>query len=154
MRATVKVELDHDDLDRGPYRHFMQKEIHQQPRVIRQTLEGRLGRTRVLEPAFGVNAGAIFDRTRAVTIVACGTSFYAAAIARYWIEELIGIPCLVEIASEFRYRKAVVLPDSLFVTISQSGETADTLGALRVARKRRFPRHPHALQRRRQLHGA
>jgi glucosamine--fructose-6-phosphate aminotransferase (isomerizing) len=134
VRATVRVALGHDDVDRGNYRHFMLKEIHQQPRVIRQTLEGRLGRTRVLEQAFGVNAPAVFDRARAVTIVACGTSFYAASIARYWIEELTGLPCHVEIASEFRYRKAAVLPDSLFVTISQSGETADTLAALRVAR--------------------
>jgi glucosamine--fructose-6-phosphate aminotransferase (isomerizing) len=133
VRSTVKVELGHDDVDKGNYRHFMQKEIHQQPSVLNDTLEGRIGRTRVLEPAFGVKAPDIFDRARAVTIVACGTSFYAASIARYWIEELVGIPCQVEIASEFRYRKVAVLPDSLFVTISQSGETADTLAALRIA---------------------
>jgi glutamine---fructose-6-phosphate transaminase (isomerizing) len=106
--------------------------------VIRDTLEGRLGRSRVLEQAFGVKAPAIFDRTRAVTIVACGTSFYAASVARYWIEELTGLPCQVEIASEFRYRKVAVLPDSLFVTISQSGETADTLAALRAAKSLGF----------------
>ncbi len=134
VRATVKVELGHDDVDKGNYRHFMQKEIYQQPRVIRDTLEGRIGRSRVLEQAFGVKAPEIFDRTRAVTLVACGTSFYAASIARYWIEELTGMPCQVEIASEFRYRKVSVLPNSLFVTISQSGETADTLAALRVAK--------------------
>jgi len=133
VRSTVKVELGHDDVDKGNYRHFMQKEIHQQPSVLNDTLEGRIGRTRVLEPAFGVKAPDIFDRARAVTIVACGTSFYAASVARYWIEELVGIPCQVEIASEFRYRKVAVLPDSLFVTISQSGETADTLAALRIA---------------------
>jgi glucosamine--fructose-6-phosphate aminotransferase (isomerizing) len=126
--------MGHDDVDKGNYRHHMQKEIFQQPRVIRDTLEGRLGRTRVLEQAFGVRAPAIFDRTRAVTIVACGTSFYAASVARYWIEDVAGLPCQVEIASEFRYRKAAVLPDSLFVTISQSGETADTLAALKAAR--------------------
>jgi glucosamine--fructose-6-phosphate aminotransferase (isomerizing) len=134
IRATVKVAMGHDDVDKGNYRHHMQKEIFQQPRVIRDTLEGRLGRTRVLEQAFGVRAPAIFDRTRAVTIVACGTSFYAASVARYWIEDVAGLPCQVEIASEFRYRKAAVLPDSLFVTISQSGETADTLAALKAAR--------------------
>ncbi len=134
VRATVKVELGHDDVDRGNYRHFMLKEIHQQSRVIRDTLNGRIGRTRVLEEAFGLGASEIFDRVRAVTIVACGTSYYAASVARYWIEELTGLPCQVEIASEFRYRKAAVLPDSLFVTISQSGETADTLAALRIAR--------------------
>jgi glutamine---fructose-6-phosphate transaminase (isomerizing) len=138
IRATVKVALGQEDVDKGNYRHYMQKEIFQQPRVIRDTLEGRLGRSRVLEQAFGVKAPAIFDRTRAVTIVACGTSFYAASVARYWIEELTGLPCQVEIASEFRYRKVAVLPDSLFVTISQSGETADTLAALRAAKSLGF----------------
>jgi glucosamine--fructose-6-phosphate aminotransferase (isomerizing) len=116
----------------------MLKEIYQQPKVLRDTLEGRIGRTRVLEQAFGLGAADIFDRTRAVTIVACGTSFYAASVARYWIEDLAGLPCQVEIASEFRYRRAATLPNSLFVTISQSGETADTLAALRVARDHGF----------------
>ncbi|TDJ37865.1 MAG: glutamine--fructose-6-phosphate transaminase (isomerizing) [Gammaproteobacteria bacterium] len=134
IRSSVKVELGHDDIDKGNYRHHMQKEIHEQPRVIRDTLEGRIGRTRVLEQAFGVKAGEIFDRVEAVTIVACGTSFYAASIARYWVEDLVGIPCSVEIASEFRYRRVAVTPGNLFVTISQSGETADTLAALRVAK--------------------
>jgi glutamine---fructose-6-phosphate transaminase (isomerizing) len=138
VRSSIKVELGQDDVDKGNYRHYMQKEIHQQPKVIRDTLEGRLGRNRVLEQAFGVGASAVFDATRAVTLVACGTSFYAASIARYWIEELAGLPCQVEIASEFRYRQAVVLPSSLFVTISQSGETADTLAALRTARQRGY----------------
>jgi len=134
IRSSVKVELGFDDVDKGNYRHFMQKEIHQQPVALTNTLEGRIGRTQVLEPAFGVRAGDILDDTHSVTIVACGTSFYAASVARYWIEELAGIPCHVEIASEFRYRKVAVLPDSLFITISQSGETADTLAALRVAK--------------------
>ena len=133
VRATVKVEMGVDDVDKGNYRHHMQKEIFEQPRVLGNTLAGRIGRHRVLEHAFGVNAGAVLDRTRAVTIVAAGTSYYAASVARYWIEEHAGIPCSVEIASEFRYRKPVVAPDSLFVTISQSGETADTLAALRAA---------------------
>jgi len=133
-RPVVKLELGRDDADRGNYRHYMQKEIYQQPSVIRNTLEGRLGRKRVLEEALGLGAREIFDRARAVTLVACGTSYYAASVARYWIEELAGLPCQVEIASEFRYRKVVVLPDTLFVTISQSGETADTLAALRIAR--------------------
>ena len=133
-RSPVQVEMGSDDVDKGNYRHHMQKEIHEQPAVIHRTLEGRLGREQVLEQAFGVNASAIFDQTKAVTIVACGTSFYAASVARYWIEELAGIPCQVEIASEFRYRKVAVTPDNLFVTISQSGETADTLAALRIAK--------------------
>jgi len=139
IRSTVRVELGGDDVDKGNYRHFMQKEIHQQPSVLRDTLEGRIGRTQVLEPAFGVAAKDILDATQAVTIVACGTSFYAANVARYWIEEMAGIPCHVEIASEFRYRKVAVLPDSLFVTISQSGETADTLAALRAAKDLGYP---------------
>ena len=134
VRTTVKVEMTVEDVDKGNYRHHMQKEIFEQPRALGNTLAGRIGRHRVLEHAFGVNAGAVFDRTRAVTIIAAGTSYYAASIARYWIEEHAGIPCSVEIASEFRYRKPVVTPDSLFVTISQSGETADTLAALRAAR--------------------
>jgi glutamine---fructose-6-phosphate transaminase (isomerizing) len=138
VRADVHVEMSRDDVDKGNYRHHMLKEIFEQPKVINQTLEGRLGRSQVLEPAFGVSAKNIFDGVQAVTIVACGTSFYAASVARYWIEELVGIPCQVEIASEFRYRPLAVLPQSLFVTISQSGETADTLAALRIAKNAGF----------------
>ena len=134
VRASVKVEMRVDDTEKGNYQHYMQKEIHQQPEAIRSTLEGRVTRQHVLEEAFGVRASSVFDRTRAVTIVACGSSFYSASIARYWIEEFVGIPCNVEIASEFRYRKGVVLPGSLFVTITQSGETADTLAALRLSK--------------------
>ena len=138
VRATIKVETDIDDAGKGNYRHHMQKEIFEQPQVLRNTLEGRIGRERVLEQAFGVGAGKLFDQTQAVTIVACGTSFYAASVARYWVEEHVGIPCQVEIASEFRYRSLVVAPGTLFVTISQSGETADTLAALRIARNRGY----------------
>ena len=135
IRSTVRVELGADDVDKGNYRHYMQKEIHQQPQALSATMEGRVGRTRLVEQAFGVGAGALFDATQAVTIVACGTSFYAASVARYWIEELAGIPAQVEIASEYRYRKVSVTPGNLFITISQSGETADTLAALRVAKE-------------------
>jgi glutamine---fructose-6-phosphate transaminase (isomerizing) len=134
VRSTVRVQLDRDDVDKGNYRHHMLKEIHEQPKVIRDTLEGRITKTRVLEPAFGVKAGPIFDRVKSVTIVACGSSFYTGSIAKYWIEGLAGLPCQVEIASEYRYRGVAVPPDSLFVTISQSGETADTLAALRMAK--------------------
>ena len=135
QRAVQRLDLGRDDIDRGNYRHYMQKEIHQQPAVIRRTLEGRLGRTKVLEQSLGVGAGGILDRARAVTLVACGTSYYAASVARYWIEELAGVPCQVEIASEFRYRTLAVPQEALFVTISQSGETADTLAALRIAKQ-------------------
>ncbi len=135
IRSTIKVEAAIDDTSKGHYRHHMQKEIFEQPKVLRNTLEGRIGRERALEHAFGVRAAEVFDQALSVTIVACGTSFYAACIARYWIEEHVGIPCQVDIASEFRYRSVVVAPGSLFVTISQSGETADTLAALRIARR-------------------
>jgi glucosamine--fructose-6-phosphate aminotransferase (isomerizing) len=120
------------------YRHFMLKEIHEQPRAIAETLEGRLHRDRVLEASFGPGAGPIFDSIEAVQIVACGTSYHAGLVARHWFEGLAGIPCNVEVASEFRYRRPVVRPNTLVVTISQSGETADTLAALRGAREMGF----------------
>ena len=138
VRTTVRVEHSSDASEKGNYHHYMEKEIHEQPRAIRDTLETRLGRTRVLEPAFGIGTKQILDDTRAVTIASCGTSYYAGCIARYWIEELANIPCNVEIASEFRYRKFVTPPGSLFVTISQSGETADTLAAHQVAQAAGF----------------
>ena len=134
-RTQQEVEMGQDDVSKGNFRHYMQKEIHEQPSVIHRTLEGRIGKDQVLEQAFGIKAPEIFDRAQAVTIVACGTSFYAASVARYWIEELTGLPCTVEIASEFRYRRVAVTDDNLFVTISQSGETADTLAALRIAKE-------------------
>ena len=135
VRATVRVELGADDTDKGNYRHHMLKEIHQQPIVMKQTLEGRISREHVLEQCLGVRAEEILDRVRAVTIVGCGSAYYTAAVARYWIEALSGLPCNVEIASEYRYRRAAVQDGTLFVTISQSGETADTLAALRLARE-------------------
>ena len=134
IRSSVRVEMGHDEVDKGNYRHHMQKEIFEQPTVTNNTLEGRLGKTQVLEQAFGLDAKSIFDQVEAVTIVACGTSFYAGSVARYWIEDVAGLPCQVEIASEFRYRKLAVTPNNLFVTITQSGETADTLAALRIAK--------------------
>uniref|UniRef100_A0A450S5I2 Glutamine--fructose-6-phosphate aminotransferase [isomerizing] n=1 Tax=Candidatus Kentrum sp. DK TaxID=2126562 RepID=A0A450S5I2_9GAMM len=121
-------------VDRGRYRHFMEKEIHEQPHAIAETLEGRLHNGKVLETAFGFEAAGIFDRVRAVQIIACGTSYHAGLVARNWFEGLAGIACHVEIASEFRYRHPVVTPDTLVVAISQSGETADTLAALRAAK--------------------
>ncbi len=123
-----------DSAERGEYRHFMQKEIFEQPRAIADTLEGRLGAERVLAEAFGLEAEAVLAQAQAVTIVACGTSYHAALVARHWIESLAAMPCHVEVASEYRYRKHVVPAGALFVTISQSGETADTLAALRIAK--------------------
>jgi len=131
-------ELTADAVERGQYRHYMLKEIYEQPRAIADTLEGRISDGKVLEAAFGPAAGELFDRVRAVQIIACGTSYHAGLVASYWLEELAGIPCSVEVASEFRYRQHVVIPDTLVVTISQSGETADTLAALRGARERGY----------------
>ncbi|WP_133512902.1 glutamine--fructose-6-phosphate transaminase (isomerizing) [Candidatus Thiosymbion oneisti] len=127
--------LHANTVDRGRYRHYMLKEIFEQPRAIGDTLQGKISRTRALPQAFGNQAERIFAGLKAVTIVACGTSFHAALVARYWIESLTGLPCSVEVASEYRYRKQVVPADALFVTISQSGETADTLAALRMAKQ-------------------
>ena len=119
--------------DKGPYAHYMLKEIFEQPSVIAETLEGRIHKGRLLEESFGHKAQELFDATQGVHIIACGTSYHAGLVARYWLEE-IGIPCQVEVASEYRYRKVVVPPGTLFLSISQSGETADTLAALRFAK--------------------
>jgi len=136
QREAVQYHEGAEAADKGEYRHFMLKEIHEQPKVVQRTLEGRLGDHQVLVQAFGPQAAELFAKVRNVQIVACGTSYHAGMVARYWLEELAGIPCQVEVASEFRYRKVVVPSDTLFVTISQSGETADSLAALRNAKAR------------------
>ncbi|MGE8322524.1 MAG: glutamine--fructose-6-phosphate transaminase (isomerizing) [Pseudomonas sp.] len=138
QRETVQYHEGAEAADKGTYRHFMLKEIHEQPTVVQRTLEGRLGKDNVLVQAFGPQAAELFGKVRNVQIVACGTSYHAGMVARYWLESLAGIPCQVEVASEFRYRKVVVQPDTLFVSISQSGETADTLAALRNAKELGF----------------
>lgn len=137
-RETVQYRDGAEAADKGEFRHFMLKEIHEQPAVVQRTLEGRMSQSQVLVQAFGPQAAELFAKVRNVQIVACGTSYHAGMVARYWLEELAGIPCQVEVASEFRYRKVVVQPDTLFVTISQSGETADTLAALRNAKELGF----------------
>ncbi|MFL1418167.1 glutamine--fructose-6-phosphate transaminase (isomerizing) [Pseudomonas fildesensis] len=137
-REAVQYRDGAEAADKGEFRHFMLKEIHEQPAVVQRTLEGRLSQNQVLVNAFGPQAAELFAKVRNVQIVACGTSYHAGMVARYWLEELAGIPCQVEVASEFRYRKVVVQPDTLFVTISQSGETADTLAALRNAKELGF----------------
>jgi glucosamine--fructose-6-phosphate aminotransferase (isomerizing) len=124
--------------EKGEYAHYMLKEIFEQPRAIADTLEGRIGSNRVLEEAFGANAGEIFDSANGVHIIACGTSYHAGMIGRHWLESLAGVPCSVEVASEFRYRRPVVRKNSLIVTLSQSGETADTLAGLHEARRLGF----------------
>ena len=112
----------------------MLKEIHEQPRVIQATTEGRITQSRVLEQALGTQAGNLLDNVRHVQIIACGTSYHAGMVARYWIEDLAGVPCSVEVASEFRYRKHVIQQNTLFLCISQSGETADTLAVSVLSR--------------------
>jgi len=134
QREAVQYHEGAEAADKGEYRHFMLKEIHEQPSVVQRALDGRLGDGEVAVEAFGPQAAELFAKVRNVQIVACGTSYHAGMVARYWIEELAGVPCQVEVASEFRYRRVVVQPDTLFVSISQSGETADTLAALRNAR--------------------
>ncbi|WP_404366143.1 glutamine--fructose-6-phosphate transaminase (isomerizing) [Marinobacter sp.] len=137
-RQVSRFEHAADAADKGAYRHFMLKEIYEQPKVIRATMDGRITATRVLEAALGTQAGKLLENVGHVQIIACGTSYHAGMVARYWIEELAGVPCSVEVASEFRYRKHVIQPDTLFLCISQSGETADTLAALRQAKKAGF----------------
>ena len=131
-RSDIKhSELTADSANKGDYRHYMQKEIHEQGRAISECLEGRISDSAVLENIFGFDADAVFAQVENLQIVACGTSYHAGLVARYWIESLLDLPCQVEVASEFRYRKSVVPANTLFVTLSQSGETADTLSALR-----------------------
>ncbi len=137
-RPIRESELNADAVERGEYRHYMLKEIYEQPRAIAETLEGRIGHGRVFEEAFGPAAKAALDATRRIYIVACGTSWHAGLVARYWFEAVAGIPCTVEVASEFRYRQVVVEPATLLIAISQSGETADTLAALRQAKRSGF----------------
>ncbi len=134
-RPMKESELTADAAERGSFRHFMQKEIHEQAQAVARTLNERIANGKVLDAAFGPKANDVLDATKGVHIVACGTSYHAGLVARYWIEQLCRLPCTVEIASEYRYRSPVVPEGTLFVTISQSGETADTLAALRAAKE-------------------
>ncbi|HTP38338.1 MAG TPA: glutamine--fructose-6-phosphate transaminase (isomerizing) [Steroidobacteraceae bacterium] len=134
-RPARDSELSADAAEKGQYKHFMLKEIHEQPRAVANTLQERVANGRLLEAAFGPAATEIFKRVEGVHIVACGTSYHAGVVARYFIEQICRLPCRVEIASEYRYRNAVVGKNSLMVCISQSGETADTLAALRLAKQ-------------------
>jgi glucosamine--fructose-6-phosphate aminotransferase (isomerizing) len=138
QRPVKQAHFGADAVERGEYRHYMLKEIHEQPQAIADTLEGRISAGHILTQIFGVGARELLLKTRNVHVIACGSSYHAALVARYWIEGLAGIPCNVEIASEYRYRDAVVPADTLFVTVSQSGETADTLAALKQAKTRGY----------------
>jgi glutamine---fructose-6-phosphate transaminase (isomerizing) len=134
-RAVHESDMQAEAAERGPYRHFMLKEIHEQPLAVSQTLEERTAGGKLLDAAFGPSAASVFKRVKAVHIAACGTSYHSGLVGAYFIEQVCRIPARVEIASEYRYRNPVVTPDTLFVTISQSGETADTLAALRNAKR-------------------
>ncbi|MBA2777825.1 glutamine--fructose-6-phosphate transaminase (isomerizing) [Billgrantia kenyensis] len=138
QRETHTFEHGDGAASKGEYRHYMLKEIFEQPAVIAAALEGRLGERAVPVECFGPDAEVLFERVKQVHIVACGTSYHAGLVARYWLERYAGIPVQVEVASEYRYRTVVVPDDTLFVTLSQSGETADTLAALRFARERGY----------------
>lgn len=137
-RDFEESSVQHDAGDKGQFRHFMMKEIFEQPTSINNTLEGRLNADSVIVESFGNKSAELLTKAESVQIIACGTSYHAAMVAKYWIESMVAIPCQVEIASEYRYRKSVVLPNSLFISISQSGETADTLAALRLAKQQGF----------------
>jgi glutamine---fructose-6-phosphate transaminase (isomerizing) len=134
-RPIKESELSAEAAEKGQYSHFMLKEIHEQPRAVANTLQERVANGRLLEAAFGPDAAQIFKSIEHVRIVACGTSYHSGLVAHYFMEQIAKLPCTVEIASEYRYRNAVVPKNSLFVTISQSGETADTLAALRLAKQ-------------------
>ena len=134
-REIVESTVEHDAGDKAGYRHYMLKEIYEQPAVIRNTLKDRIDNVHNIDALFGEGAESILKQVKHIQIIACGTSYHAGMTARYWLEEYAGVSCSVEIASEFRYRKSVVHENSLLVTISQSGETADTLAALRLAKE-------------------
>lgn len=134
-RKISTSKLTADATEKGGYPHYMLKEIYEQPQAISDTLEGRLIHGRVAEQILGPKAKEILDQTKIIQIIACGTSYHSGLIAKFWFEELAGIPCFIDVASEFRYRKHVVQPGTLFVTISQSGETADTLAALHQSKQ-------------------
>lgn len=134
-RPVCLSELSTESADKAGFRHYMLKEIYEQPTAITDTLEGRLDKGLIVEDAFGQTASHVFDKVESIKIVACGTSYHAGLVAKYWAEEIANVPCQVEVASEFRYREIFVPENTLFVTISQSGETADTLAALKKAKE-------------------
>ncbi|HUB88809.1 MAG TPA: glutamine--fructose-6-phosphate transaminase (isomerizing) [Dyella sp.] len=137
-RGIHESELSADAVERGEYRHYMQKEIFEQPRAVADTLEARIGAHGVLPNIFGVGGDELLAQVKGVHIVACGTSYHAGLVAKYWLEDYARLPVSVEVASEYRYRETVVPPGTLFVAISQSGETADTLAAMRESRRRGY----------------
>ena len=137
-REIHESNLENDAAEKGKFRHFMQKEIYEQPTALINTMEGRINHENVIVDSIGNGAKSILEKVEHIQIVACGTSYHAGMVARYWFESLAGVSCDVEFASEFRYRKFVTRPNSLLITLSQSGETADTLAALRLAKEKGY----------------
>lgn len=135
-RDLIEYNLGQDSAEKGKYRHYMEKEIFEQPKSVLATLENRVSETKVLQNIFGLGSEAIFEKIDAIQIVACGTSFHAGLVAKYWLESIANIACQVEVASEYRYRKKVIPNNALILTISQSGETADTLAALKEVKSK------------------
>ncbi|MFK8031772.1 MAG: glutamine--fructose-6-phosphate transaminase (isomerizing), partial [Gammaproteobacteria bacterium] len=133
-REVHEIQFSSDAAEKGPYRHYMLKEIFEQPSALADTLYGKVSDNKVLPDSLGPAAATLLDKVENIHIIACGTSYHAGCVGKYWLESLAGVPCQVEIASEYRYRQVVVPPNTLFVTLSQSGETADTLEALRIAK--------------------
>ncbi len=134
-REVHEIQFSADAAEKGPYRHYMLKEIFEQPGALADTLYGKVSNNKVLPDSLGPQAAALLDKVENIHIIACGTSYHAGCVGKYWLESLAGVPCQVEIASEYRYRNVVVPPNTLIVTLSQSGETADTLEALRIAKE-------------------
>lgn len=134
-REIIESTVEHDAGDKGGYRHYMLKEIHEQPTVLRNAIKGRISQDGLQQGIFGAGADEVFKQTDYVKIIACGTSYHAGVTAKYWLEQYANVQCDVEIASEFRYRRSFVPQNALLVTISQSGETADTLAALKLAKQ-------------------
>jgi glutamine---fructose-6-phosphate transaminase (isomerizing) len=137
-RTMHESELSADAVERGEYRHYMQKEIFEQPRAVADTLEARIGPNGILPNIFGAGGEELLAKVKGIHIIACGTSYHAGMVAKYWMEEYARLPVSVEVASEYRYREAVVPEGTLFIAISQSGETADTLAAMRESRRRGY----------------
>lgn len=137
-RDIVQMSDNAESSDKGEYRHFMLKEIYEQPNVVRNTMSGRVDAEKILGDIFTAKGEKLFQQVEQIQIVACGTSYHAGMVAKYWIENYTNVQCLVEVASEYRYRKVVVRPNTLLVTITQSGETADTLAALRMSKQQGY----------------
>jgi len=138
---------------KGEYSHFMEKEIYEQPDAVANTINGKLGDDDVLDNIFGLGSSEVFSKIKRIQFVACGTSLHAGKVGRFWFEKIAKIPCYVDFASEYRYRDPLVEEGTLFVTISQSGETADTLAALKIRSRKRLFKHSFNLQRANQLFG-